>query len=154
MGHTYVSRANVHNKPVESKESPLKHPPLAEFEPGMILTLSDMKNTPVNANEDGGRGAGRAGGGGDKRRGERRKPAMTLHGPPGLSEFYQATRHFMQRNDFPIGFEAVKVGGSPGLLQFMSIAYFLFSVRSVLLCCTHLGRTRNQALKFLRRCQR
>lgn len=105
--------SGFHNKSVVQKDPPLKTPSRAESASGMILTLSDIKNTGVKAEGEGG-----AGGKGDKRAKEGKTgAAMTLHGPPGLSEFYHATRHFMQRSDFPIAFDAVKVGSQSCLLQ-------------------------------------
>ncbi|CAN0246868.1 unnamed protein product, partial [Ectocarpus fasciculatus] len=82
--------------------------------PGMVLTLADIKNSQVPAAGQAGRGGGaeeeaeeaekgEVGGGGS-----RKQTAFTLHGPPGLSEFYHATRHFMHREDFPVEFEAVE----------------------------------------------
>eukprot|EP00903_Cladosiphon_okamuranus_P020995 g19287.t1 len=64
--------------------------------PGMMLTMAEIKE----ANSEGG-GRGEA---------VNHGAAMTLHGPPGLSEFYTATRHFMhhQRAAFPVAFEAVE----------------------------------------------
>ena len=35
--------------------------------------------------------------------------AITLHGPPGLAEFYRATWHFIRREDFHVVVDAVTV---------------------------------------------
>ncbi|CAM9858736.1 unnamed protein product, partial [Ectocarpus sp. 4 AP-2014] len=85
--------------------------------PGMVLTLADIRNGQVPAAGQAGRGASGGEEAEDAEEGEvggssssisSKRPAFTLHGPPGLSEFYHATRHFIHRADFPVGFEAVE----------------------------------------------
>lgn len=67
-----------------------------------MLTLSDIKNKAPNAHD------AIQGGGGEKSATDGAH-SLTLHGPPGLSEFYKATRHFLRRDDFRVGVEAVRV---------------------------------------------
>ena len=68
-----------------------------------MLTLSDIKNKAPNAHD------ATQGGRGEKAATTDGSHSLTLHGPPGLSEFYRATRHFIRRDDFRVGVEAVRV---------------------------------------------
>lgn len=105
----------------------------------MMLTMADIKNANVR---DSGKGEGKKKGKGERAEGSERgreeekgggggaagRASMTLHGPPGVSEFYRATRHFMNRSDFPVAFEEVEVCV---LVLWLSFCTF----HSLMVCC-------------------
>lgn len=109
--------------------------------------MADIKNANTGGTAKG-EGKRRGGGGeaGDAEGGEQEgeeaanTPSMTLHGPPGLSEFYTATRHFMHRSDFPVAFEAVEVcctysGFIQQCTRFSATYVCAVCINSFVFCC-------------------